>query len=87
MGGTPAQTELLVFEVAQFFTIFSGVIRRRTPIYNIEVDGISPLVQIEEMSNKLGAFVTINLQFPWTWELEEQAPILKSFTLKTSATN
>lgn len=86
LGGTPAESELLAFEVLQFITIFSPAFRRRTPIFNIEVDQLSGLVQIEEMSNKLGAFVTLHLEFPWTWGMNEQGPILKSFTLKTTAT-
>ena len=46
IGGTPAESELLGFEVCEFLTIFSPAFRRRTPIYNIEVDQISPLVHM-----------------------------------------
>lgn len=87
VGGTPAESELLGFEVSEFLTIFSPAFRRRTPIYNIEVDQISQLVQIEEMSNKLGVQVGLHVEYPWTWSLSEQAPLMKSFTLKTSSDN
>lgn len=87
VGGTPAESELLGFEVCEFLTIFSPAFRRRTPIYNIEVDQISQLVQIEEMSNKLGVQVGLHVEYPWTWALSAQAPLMKSFTLKTSSDN
>lgn len=86
VGGTPAESELLAFEVTRFLTIFSPALRRRTPAFNIEVDQLSGLVQIEEMSNQLGVFVALRLDFPWTWGMSEQGPILKSFTLKTPPT-
>lgn len=86
IGGTPAESELLAFEVTRFLTIFSPALRRRTPAFNIEVDQLSGLVQIEEMSNQLGVFVGLRLDFPWTWGMSEQGPILKSFTLKTPPT-
>lgn len=86
IGGTAAESELLAFEVTRFLTIFSPALRRRTPAFNIEVDQLSSLVQIEEMSNQLGVFVALHLEFPWTWGISEQGPILKSFTLKTPPT-
>ena len=82
LGGTPTETELLGFEVVQFLTIFSPILRRTTPIYDFQVDGMSKVDPIEEMSNKLGVRITISHKYPWVWAVQEQAPLLKAITLK-----
>jgi len=82
IGGTDAETELLGFEVNQFFTVFSPALRRRTPIYNLEVLEVSPLTAVEELGNRLAVSVILKLEYPWTWSLQEVAPILKSTTIK-----
>lgn len=82
VGQTPPETEILGFEVAQFFTTFSPAIKAITPIFDFQVDGISELVQIDEMNNNLGVVINLAVQYQWVWTMQEQAPILKAVTLK-----
>lgn len=82
IGGNNFETEILGFEVGEFFTVFSRSVYRIIPMYDMQVESIGEIMPLKDLNNKLGIVVSIKYNYPWVWSLQRQGPLLKSVTLK-----
>ena len=82
IGGNNFETEILAFEIMEFFTVFSRSVYRIIPMYDMQVESMGEITPIKDLNNMLGIAVSIKYNYPWVWSLQRQGPLLKSVTLK-----